>query len=137
MEKSLEQSLRFRLSHPVNAQIESSKCRALQMISQILPEAKRDRLTTVMEMQQSEIDFNFNLFCHSSQFQPDMEFRFSLSSVQVLNFTKIWISKLKSWLKKKESSKSGGDLDNDKGIYVTNRMFYMNGTTSVPKSVLL
>jgi hypothetical protein len=118
VEKSLEQSLRFRLSHPVNAQIESSKCHALQMIADILPQAKRDRLTAVMEMQHSEIDFSLNLLCHSAQFQPDMEFRFSLAPSQVLSFTKLWILKLKCWLKQAEAKENEKDLDNDKGILV-------------------
>ena len=70
VEKSLEQSLRFRLCHPVNAQIESSKSCALLKIAEILPEDKRDRLANVMEMQHSEIIFDLVLMSHLSRFRP-------------------------------------------------------------------
>lgn len=62
--------MRFRLCHPVNAQIESAKSCALLKIEEILPQDKRDRLATVMEMPHSEILFNLDLMSHLSTFRP-------------------------------------------------------------------
>jgi hypothetical protein len=50
--------------------MESAKSCALLKIAEILPEDKRDRLSSVMEMQHSEIIFDLDLMTHLSRFRP-------------------------------------------------------------------
>jgi len=47
VEKSLEQSLKFRVSVPIEAQIESTKGRVVLKMEEILGQDQRDRLTQV------------------------------------------------------------------------------------------
>ena len=105
VEKSLEQSLRFRLCHPIDGHIETCRRESLSKISQILPESKRDILTALMDMpRHSEIVFDLNLSTNLSQFRPDVEFRFSMSPNQVFSFVKVLAGKFKCWLNKEEET---------------------------------
>jgi hypothetical protein len=90
------------LSHPVSTQIESSKCRVLEKIAEILPEQKRDSLTRISEMPQSEINFVLDLSSHLNQFGPNLEFCFSLSPKEIFNFLKCYSEKLKTWIYKED-----------------------------------
>ena len=64
VEKSLEQSLKFRVSVPIEAQIESKKCRVLLKMEEIIGEEKRDRLTQVHQAYQLSNFRVYRVFPH-------------------------------------------------------------------------
>ena len=60
----MEQSLKFRVSVPIEAQIESKKCRVLLKMEEIIGEEKRDRLTQVHQAYQLSNFRVYRVFPH-------------------------------------------------------------------------
>jgi len=45
-----------------------------------------------------------------------LEFRFSLSPTEILNFVKVWTGKLKIWLNKEDSLENSNETEDEKGL---------------------
>jgi hypothetical protein len=105
----LEQSLKFRLSHPIIAQTESSKSRALQRIEKMLPEEKRSRLADIYDARPPDIDFRLDLSSQLNHFRPDLKFRFSLSPSGLLHSGNAVLARLKRWAIKDVSVDASSD----------------------------
>ncbi|XP_058647909.1 mitofusin-1b isoform X2 [Onychostoma macrolepis] len=78
IEKGMGKNLAFRCSHAVNASVQSSQQDMMECLKPLLPSAAQNQLHMLIPSRKFELSYDLNCATLCSDFQENIEFRFSL-----------------------------------------------------------